>query len=297
MTKYADLKLPSPVCQLIDPVFEQAGIQVYLKRDDLIHPAISGNKWRKLKYNLLHALEQKAEALVSFGGAFSNHLYALATVGRLWKIRTIGFVRGDELGPESSATLRHCAREGMELHFISRTAYREKEKSPEFRHFPGLPANTFLIPEGGTNEMAVRGVGEMADEVEGAGIRPDIYVVPAGTGGTAAGLLARDRKVLAVAVLKNAGFLERDIEKWISPQQSARLELLTDYHFGGYGKHTEELRSFIHRFESAHGILLEQVYTGKMMFALYDLAKRGYFARGTTLLAVHTGGLQGKLEL
>lgn len=294
---YPDLRLPSPVRLLADPVFEDAGVTVYLKRDDLIHPEISGNKWRKLKYNVLRAIRQQSDTLVTFGGAYSNHLFALASFGQMAGIRTVGIVRGEELSPSSSPTLLHCAARGMELHFITRSEYRLKESGGYFRSLIKKMPGSFVIPEGGTNQLALEGVGEIADESEQAGIVPDYYVVPSGTGGTAAGLLQKGKNVVAVAVLKNAGFLEADIRKWIDPSPpSGTLNLRLDYHFGGYGKYSRELLDFIEGFESRHHIALEQVYTGKMFYGLYDLIKRDYFAKGTVLMAVHTGGLQGKLQ-
>lgn len=292
--KSPDLILPSPIQQLKDPLFEQANISVFLKRDDLIHPEISGNKWRKLKYNIAEAIRTGAHTLVSFGGAYSNHLFALASFGKLAGLKTIGIVRGDELNPSSSPTLRHCADQGMELHFISRENYRQKEQGAYFSDFLRDPGN-FVIPEGGTNEFALPGVGEIVDECRDQGIHADFFAVPAGTGGTAAGLLARGQRVIAFPVLKGAGFLRDDIARWENTSEGI-LDLQMDYHFGGYGKYTTPLLEFIERFENTHGIAIEQVYTGKMLFGLFDLIKRGYFAKETTVVALHTGGLQGKLK-
>ncbi len=289
----ADLLIPSPIRELTDVVFEKAAVKVFIKRDDLIHREVSGNKWRKLKYNLSGLPGEKPRAAITFGGAYSNHLAALASLGHIEGIRTIGIVRGDELTPLSSPTLRHCSLRGMELCFVSRSEYREKENGALAKLLLSRIPDALIIPEGGTNHLALKGVGEIPDECTGAGIFPDLYVVPAGTGGTTAGLLLRGCAVLSVAVLKNGGFLKDDIGQW-APTRSLDLQL--DYHFGGYGRYNQELIDFIAWFEAQHGIPLEQVYTGKMFYGLYDLIKRGYFAEGTTLMAVHTGGLQGKLE-
>lgn len=289
----ADLLIPSPIRELTDVVFEKAGLKVFVKRDDLIHSEVSGNKWRKLKYNLAELSGEKPGTVITFGGAYSNHLAALASLGHIEGIRTIGIVRGDELTPLSSPTLRHCSSRGMELYFVSRNEYREKEHGALAKLLLTRTPDTLIIPEGGTNHLALKGVGEIPDECSGAGISPDFYVVPAGTGGTTAGLLLRGCSVVSVAVLKNAGFLREDIGQWAS---TGLLDLQLDYHFGGYGRYNQQLIDFIAWFETQHGVPLEQVYTGKMFYGLYDLIKRGYFAEGTTLVAVHTGGLQGKLE-
>ncbi len=288
-----DLLIPSPIQELTDTLFEKAAVKVFLKRDDLIHSEVSGNKWRKLKYNLAGLTGKKPGTVVTFGGAYSNHLAALASLGHIEGIRTIGIVRGDELTPLSSPTLRHCSSRGMELRFVSRSEYREKEYGALVRSLLGQIPDASIIPEGGTNHLALKGVGEIPDECADAGFSPDFYIVPAGTGGTTAGLLLRGCAVISVAVLKNAGFLTEDIGKWAA---TGLLDLRLDYHFGGYGRYNQELIDFIAWFEAQHGVPLEQVYTGKMFYGLYDLIKRGYFAKGTSLMAVHTGGLQGKLE-
>lgn len=295
--KITDVLIPSPLYELHDPFIDRAGVRLLVKRDDLIHPVISGNKWRKLKYNILEVLNRGASAIISFGGAYSNHLYALATFGKKAGIKTIGLIRGEELNPESSTTLQHCFEEGMELGFLSRTEYRLKDEGTYFKKRMADDPNLFYVPEGGTNAFALTGVGEIVDECQQAGFHPDYYVTAAGTGGTAAGLWVKKQNVIAVAVLKNAGFLENDIKKWnSSTEASGQLDLQKDYHFGGYGKYTAELLQFIADFENRYNIPLEHVYTGKMFYGLFDLIKRGYFAKGTVLMAVHTGGLQGKLK-
>lgn len=291
-----DLKLPSPLQELQEALLADASVQVLVKRDDLIHPEISGNKWRKLKYNIAKARNEGYAGIVTFGGAYSNHLFALASLGRMAGIRTVGVVRGDELTPASSPTLKHCTEQGMELHFVERGEYRNKEKGVYFSKLVTQEARLLLVPEGGSNALALPGVAEIIDECEAGRKVPDWYVVAAGTGGTAAGLLSRGRNVMAVAALKGADFLRDEIAKW-PETATGTLDLQTAYHFGGYGKYNAELLTFIKQFEDRHQIPLEQVYTGKMFYGLFDLIKRGYFAKGSTLMAVHTGGLQGKLKL
>jgi len=292
----AVINIPSPLSVLSDPVTEKAGIRLLIKRDDLTHPHISGNKWRKLKYNLLNAEACGADILISFGGAYSNHLYALAAAGKHYRLQTAGIVRGAELDADSSATLRFCKNQGMQLHFVSREEYREKDAGATVQRLMNFYKSGILLPEGGTNHMALPGVSEMVDECLGQmDGPPDYLVVPAGTGGTAAGILSSGQHVMAFSVLKGGGFLYDEILRMLPKNvHPGKLDLQTGYHFGGYARYTPELSDFIHDFERRFRIPIEHVYTGKMLFGLYDLIKRGYFARGSTLCVIHTGGLQGK---
>lgn len=289
---------PETPLQLIDDeVTRNAGITLWLKRDDLIHPQISGNKWRKLKYNLLEAQQKGADTILTFGGAYSNHLYAVAAAGKHSGLKTIGIVRGDELSITSSATLTFCDQMGMRLIFVTREAYRSKEADDRIKSII-RESGSFVIPEGGSNQLALRGMFEMASEIDTQlGKSPDFFAVAAGTGGTAAGMLkCKTAPVIAFAVLKNGHFLQEDILSLAGPEvNKSSLLLQTDYHFGGYARHTQDLLQFIRNFEIKHGIPLDQVYTGKMMMGLYDLLFKGYFEKGTEIVAIHTGGLQGRL--
>ncbi|GAB3165236.1 1-aminocyclopropane-1-carboxylate deaminase/D-cysteine desulfhydrase [Telluribacter humicola] len=288
---------PTPLQELRDEVVQEAGVRLYIKRDDLIHPAVSGNKWRKLKYNLIRAKELGHDSVLTFGGAYSNHLFAMAAAGKAADLNTIGVVRGDELTAYSSPTLQYCQKQGMQLHFISREAYRQKECSEQVKHLLKERGDIFIVPEGGSNELALPGVGEMVQEVEQQLTHlTDYFAVAAGTGGTAAGILSAPAPVLAFSALKRGEFLREEIRTLVGDTALVEhLQLFTDYHFGGYARYTSELLDFIRSFEQQHGIPLEQVYTGKMMFGLYDLMQKGYFTPGSTLVAVHTGGLQGRL--
>ena len=289
--------LPTPLQSIDDETTRRAGVRLYLKRDDLIHPTISGNKWRKLKYILADARRGGYQSLLTFGGARSNHLYATAAAGELLGLRTIGVVRGEEYREKDTETLRFCREHGMRIHAISRAEYRRKEE-PEF--LSTLLARfdrPYLIPEGGACPMALPGIRELVSETIGQlGKRPDFFAVAAGTGTTAAGMLSfPDTQVLAFSSLKGGGFLREEILR-LSNRDNSCLELFTDYHFGGYARHTPVLLDFIRRFEQRHQVLLEHVYTGKMLFGLYDLMQKDYFAAGTTVMALHTGGLQGRLS-
>jgi 1-aminocyclopropane-1-carboxylate deaminase len=286
---------PTPLQVVKGKIVEDAGVQLLIKRDDLIHPQVSGNKWRKLKYNLLEAQKLRVSVLLTFGGAYSNHLYAVAAAGASLGIATVGIVRGDELNPDSSPTLQFCHQKGMQLHFVSRFEYRKKESGETAVKL--INSSCYVIPEGGSNSLALPGVGELVGEVEAQfGAKPDYFAVAAGTGGTAAGILWGGGNLLAFPVLKGANFLEKDISTLLADEQKmSSLTIMPDYHFGGYAKYSPNLLDFIQHFEKDNLVLLEQVYTGKLLFGLYDLIKKGYFKKHTTIVAVHTGGLQGRL--
>ncbi|WP_439583852.1 1-aminocyclopropane-1-carboxylate deaminase/D-cysteine desulfhydrase [Dyadobacter bucti] len=290
--------LPTPLHELSGELIEKSGIKLYIKRDDLIHPTVSGNKWRKLKYNLLQAGKQNETTLLTFGGAFSNHLFATAAAGNAMGFKTIGIVRGEDYGQNETPTLRFCREQNMSLHFVSRQEYRLRNSEEHLREIAGKFGHPFIIPEGGTSELALQGVGEMVLEVEKQLRKsPDYYAVAAGTGGTAAGILSSGANVLAFSALKGGGFLESDIHDLIKPHgRNGNLSLFTDYHFGGYAKVKPELLEFMDQFKNNYGIQLEQVYTAKMFFGLFDLIRRDFFPRGSIIVAVHTGGLQGLLS-
>ena len=291
----------SPVQRLADPFPEPVNIRLFLKRDDLLHPLVSGNKWRKLKYNLLAAHEQKHSTLLTFGGAYSNHLYATAAAGKVFGFRTIGIVRGDELaGLPRNATLAFCESCGMHLHFISRDVYRQKDE-PDFLAELGQQfGSCYVLPEGGTNDLAIRGTAEIIPElITQLGYAPDYVCCPVGTGGTLAGLAQsapNETNVLGFVVLKGISPYSLPAVRLADYRQPGDCTSLFDYHFGGYAKTTPELLAFIRAFERKTGILVEPIYTGKMLYGLYDLARQGYFSDGATVVAVHTGGLQGRSE-
>lgn len=290
--------IPTPLQRLSNEDIERAGVRLYVKRDDLIHAAVSGNKWRKLKYNLLEAQTRGAKAVLTFGGAYSNHLYATAAAGNALGLKTLGIVRGLELEGKENATLQFCREQGMQLHFVTREAYRQRHSEAYLQEVAARFGNPYLIPEGGTTELALKGVAEMVYEVKHQlGVMPDYIATAAGTGGTAAGILSAGANALAFSALKGGDFLKEDIHQLLSAyKEPGNLALLTDYHFGGYAKWNDELLSFMQNFRAEFDIQLEQVYTGKMLYGLFDLLKKGYFKTGTTIVAVHTGGLQGLIK-
>lgn len=294
----------SPIQTIFHPVLEKAGVQLILKRDDLIHPTISGNKWRKMKYNLIEAHQQGFRQLITFGGAYSNHIYATASAGKVFGFEALGIIRGEELNPQSSPTLQYAAQQGMQFKFVSRTAYRDKEEI--LRHLKREDIaleRAYYLPEGGSNHLALKGLAELAQEIYQQ-TQPDYIVSAVGTGGTIAGILAASKaptQVIGITALKGATKgLFRDIQELLSEHPAidfTRFALLDAYHFGGYAKHTTVLLDFIRQLESYNPTLqLEQVYTGKMLYGIIDLAEKGYFKKGSQVVAVHTGGLQGRID-
>lgn len=281
---------PAPL-QRIDPLLaEPLPITLYLKRDDLLHPLVSGNKWRKLKYNLIVAQEQGFQTLLTFGGARSNHLYATAAAGQLLGLKTIGVVRGDETALLDSPTIRFCQAAGMTIHQVSRAAFRDKESPNFLAELVQLFGPAYILPEGGTNDLAIRGTAEIMPEIiVQLGTAPDVVCCAVGTGGTVLGLAASAPPQTDVI-----GFMA--LKGWSPPLDPAypNLGYQTAYHFGGYAKTTPDLLQFMVDFEAETGILIEQVYTAKMLFGVLDLARKGHFKPNTTVVAMHTGGLQGR---
>lgn len=288
-------QVPAPLQLLSDPLFRQKGIRLYLKREDLLHPTVSGNKWRKLKYNLQAAQAQGKTTLLTFGGAYSNHIAAVAAAGTAYGFATMGFIRGEEHRP-LNPTLSAAAAAGMQLFYLDRESYRRKS-DPAYcqelqRQYPGA----YLLPEGGTNALALQGCTEiLADIAEPY----DVVCAAVGTGGTLAGIiagLAGEKEVIGFPALKGGAFLEAEIKQLLhnfAGRDYSNWRLETAYHFGGYARIKPELITFIRDFKARHQVQLEPVYTGKMLFGLVDLIRRDRFKPGTTIVALHTGGLQG----
>ena len=299
-----------PLEKISDPAISSFGVNLFVLRLDQVHPHISGNKFFKLKYNLEEAKRLGKDALLTFGGAYSNHIAATAAAGREFGFKTVGIIRGEELaspnpskGGEPSSTLKFAKEQGMQLHFVSREEYRNKNQS-ELIHSLTDSLNHYILPEGGTNNLAVKGCTEITSLID---IPFDFVCCPVGTGGTIAGIISSlkgKQKAVGFSVLKGGEFLEDDISKLLNPPSRSETPPLKgganslnhDYHFGGYAKHTPELLKFIDDFEKQNNIPLEQVYTGKMMFGIYDLIRKGHFPKNSTVIAIHTGGLQGKLD-
>jgi len=283
---------PSILTKIDDPLLDRYEIELWMKRDDLLHPIISGNKWRKLKYGLDHALSSGADTIISMGGAYSNHLHALAYAGKVAGLKTIGFIRGEQPGALTQ-TLSDMQNWGMELKFVSRSDYRLLRQYKGCHALPGLRPQQYWLPEGGAQSLALKGVVELVNEID---VLYDILCAPCGTGTTLAGIIdavPEQISVMGFAALKNAGFLLSDVESLL-PRPCTNWQINLNYHFGGFAKTNSELMAFITDFEYRTGIPLEPVYTGKMMYALYDLIAKPSFKQGQRIIAVHTGGLQGK---
>ncbi|MFJ5301902.1 1-aminocyclopropane-1-carboxylate deaminase/D-cysteine desulfhydrase [Streptomyces sp. NPDC088350] len=286
-------RLPSPVQEIADGRFGRHGIRLLLKRDDLIHPDLIGNKWRKLAPNLTAAA---GRTVVTFGGAYSNHLRATAAAGRLLGLRTVGVVRGQELADRPlNPSLARCAADGMRLHFVDRSTYRRKTE-PET--LAGLlravdAEDAYVVPEGGSNSLAVRGCRALGEELR-ARADVDVVALACGTGGTLAGLaagLAPDQRALGIPVLKG-GFLTADIESLQRHTFGGRRgdwSLDDRFHFGGYARVPTELDAFAQDFEDRHGLPVERLYVAKLLYGLVALADEGAFPRGSTVGAIVTG--------
>ena len=266
-------------------------VSVFIRREDLIHPFISGNKFRKLKYNLLQAKSQKAETLLTFGGAFSNHIAATAFAGKEHGFKTIGIIRGDELRDkiQVNPTLKFAQECGMQFKFVTREAYRQKTETEFIADLKQEFGNFYLFPEGGTNEFAIKGCEEILTKED---TEFDFICCSIGTGGTISGLINSvlpHQKVLGFPALKG-DFLQNEIRNFV---RNENWELITDYHFGGYGKVKPELIAFINTFYAENKIPLDPIYTGKMVFGVIDLIEKNYFPENSKILLIHTGGLQG----
>ena len=270
---------------------DDKAVSLSIRREDLIHPFISGNKFRKLKYNLIQAKAENQDTLLTFGGAFSNHIAAAAFAGAAHGFRTIGIIRGDELENKIliNPTLKFAQECGMRFKFVTRESYRHKTESDFIANLKNEFGDFYYVPEGGTNEYAVKGCQEILS-VEDA--QYDFICSAVGTGGTISGLINSilpHQKVLGFPALKG-DFLNDEIRKFA---QNENWELITDYHFGGYGKVNQELIAFLNRFYRENQIPLDPIYTGKMVFGVMDLIGKNFFKENSKILLIHTGGLQG----
>ena len=292
------LKIASQKVQttsLASPELEKAGIRLLVQRDDLVHPIAGGNKWRKLKYNLLDFASSGRSVMVTYGGAWSNHVAAVAFAGQQLGIKTAAVIRG-EPAKIKSLTLLRAEEQGMDLFFVSRTLYRDKDKALEAVFHRYHPEDVFVIPEGGCNDSGFTGCLEIVSEID----HPfDIICCPCGTGTTLAGLAASSNKqVLGFSVLKNSHGIDDTVRRFSGTAEAAswksagRLVVNHGFHFGGFARSSPALDVFVQQFSVDFGIPIEPVYTGKMFYGIFELARSGYFKRGSVVLAIHTGGLQ-----
>ena len=285
------LRIPSPLQELRDERLTSAGVRLLIKRDDLINPDVPGNKWRKLKYNLAEAQRSGHHTLLTFGGAYSNHIRATAAAGESFGFATIGVIRGEEHLPLNE-TLAYAVGRGMRLTYLDRGTYRQKHDPAVIARLRQQLGGFYLVPEGGSNGLGVRGCAEIPAEIAGDF---DVICCPCGTGGTLAGIalgLRPGQRAIGFSVLKNGGFLADEV---IRLQQEAAgrnvgcWDIELGYHFGGYAKTTPELTAFAADFKRRHGLVLDGVYVAKMMYGIMDLVRSGLFASGSTVIAVITG--------
>ena len=277
-------------------LYKKKDVSVFVKREDLLHKHISGNKFRKLKYNLFEAQKLNKTLLLTFGGAYSNHITATAFAGKLFGVKTIGVIRGEELGVdlkktlETNPSLTFASEQGMEFYFISRTEYRNKTNPKFIDALKQKFGDFYLVPEGGTNKLAIKGCEEILTNKDE---KFDYICCAVGTGGTISGIInsaKNHQKVLGFPALKGS-FLQKEIIKYTN--QKNNWELINDYHFGGFAKINSDLVGFINKIKEKYNLVLDPIYTSKMLFGIDDLIKKDYFKKGTKILAIHTGGLQG----
>jgi len=290
------IKTPSPVVHLDDKVARQAGVSIYVKRDDLLHPEFGGNKWRKLKYNLQACCQQQASGILTFGGAYSNHLLATAAAGAASGIPTIGIVRGEPASADNP-TLRRASALGMQLQWVDRATYRQRHSATYWQDLRARYGEVYIVPEGGSNVRALAGVAELVVEMRAQLPRFDVICCPVGSGGTLAGIvgaLAGAETAMGISVLRGADYLVREVERLLGvPDLRGRWQINDTYHCGGYARVTRDLVRFCDDFAAHHGIPLEPIYSGKMMYGIFDLISRRRWPPETVLVALHTGGLQG----
>jgi 1-aminocyclopropane-1-carboxylate deaminase/D-cysteine desulfhydrase-like pyridoxal-dependent ACC family enzyme len=292
-----EIRIPSPIEELNDSLFIEKEVKVYLKRDDLINEKISGNKWRKLKYNIQAA---KKKTILTFGGAFSNHIAATAAACYSEGLASIGIIRGER--PKTlNNTLKGAEENGMHLEFTSRDAYRNKNELSFIKTLNKKFKNVFIVPEGGANIHGLKGCVDIIDEIK---IDFDYIISAVGTGATISGIacgLKKEQQAIGIVVLKGAEYLQQEVNKLTREYQfedkdidiQPNMVLNHDYHFGGYAKIKPELVNFINSFYQMHGIKTDPIYSGKSLYALYDLIRNDHFKKGSRIVYYHCGGLQG----
>lgn len=282
-------QLPSPLTEIYSEQLSQKKLKLFIKREDLIHSEVSGNKWRKLYLNLLQARNENKKTILTFGGAFSNHIYATAAACHLLGFNSIGIIRGETID-EENPTLKFAKSKGMKIVRVSKTSYKN-DKQAIADEYP----DTFMVPEGGNNQLGRDGMSILANELSADFPSQQVkLIVPIGTGCTIGGLinfLPSNFSVIGINVLKNLGINE-ELQDWID-NQVVTYEVNHDYHFNGYAKTNQALVDFINWFSKMHKIQLDPIYTSKMLYATFELIEKNSFNKGDTLVALHTGGLQG----
>jgi len=284
-------KTPTPIQEIKLNIHNPNNIKLYVKREDLIHNIVSGNKWRKLKYNFDYVINNRIKTVLSFGGAYSNHLHALSWLAKKNKIKSIALVRGEELS-KKNPTLSFCLKNNMELHFLDRKIYRESKYDNEtINMIKKNNKNLFIIPEGGFNDLGVKGCEEIMNEVDDFF---NIICCSIGSGCTAIGLiksLHESQFFLGFSSFKNSNFINQNIEHYINFKSNWNIN--ADYNFGGFGKINIDLKNFMDFFEKNNNMKLDPIYTSKLFFGLFDMISKKKFPKESRILAFHTGGLQG----
>lgn len=289
-----EIEIDRPLTQKVILPDQKDCIEIYIQREELIHPYINGNKYYKLKYNLSDAKEKGYDTLMTFGGAYSNHIYAVAAAAKSYGFKSIGIIRGEKYA-ELNPTLQFAVDNGMLLCYLDRKTYRQRN-DPGFRiELAKQFGKVYIIPEGGSNTLAVKGTAEITDNIK---IDFDYLCTPVGTGGTLAGLITglnSKKNIIGFSTLKGAEYLNAEVKNLIpnTIKQCSNWTINFNYHFGGFAKINRELIEFIKWFKAANNIQLEPLYTGKMIFGINDLIKQNYFPSASKIVAIHTGGLQG----
>lgn len=287
--------------QITSNLLKNKEIEVFISRDDLVHSSISGNKWHKLRYNLANAKTRGNDTLLTFGGAYSNHIEATAIAGKEFGFKTIGIIRGEETLPLNN-TLQLAKNNGMQLVYVSREEYKHKDTWDYKESLREQFGAFYLIPEGGSNFYAVNGCMEILRNNK---VDFDYVCCPLGTGATAAGIalsLKENQKIVGFPALKGGEFLLDEMQKYINlvtndseltEDVMSKVTLINDYHFGGYAKTNEALIDFLQAFKNQHEVKLDLIYNGKMTYGVFDLITKDYFPKGSKIMLIHTGGLQG----
>ena len=285
-----NFKLPSKIKELKLNINNSNNIKLFIKREDLIHDIVSGNKWRKLNYNFKYVKEKKIKKILSFGGAYSNHLHALSWLAKKNNIKSFGLVRGCELSIENP-TLSFCKKNKMDLFFLDRSTYRDnKYNNPIFKTIIKSEDNIFVIPEGGFNEFGIKGCEEIMNEVNE---HYDIICCSIGSGCTAVGIIKSlkfDQSFLGFSSFKNNSQIKNIISEKV---KTMNWEINSEYNFGGFGQVNNELKKFIKDFKNTYAIMLDPIYTSKLFFGLFDMISKNKLPKDSRILALHTGGLQG----
>ena len=286
--------MPDPPLEDVSAFFKNdSGITMSVLRLDKVHPVVSGNKWYKLKYNLVAALDKGFSQVITFGGAYSNHLIATAAAAQEAGIKAIGIVRGLHAAAHLTPTLQACTDLGMELHFVSREDYTLKDDPAFLQSLTGKYGWSFIIPEGGNNEWGRAGTADIAAFIAETATH---ICLPVGTGTTLAGIrnaLPTDKEIVGFTAMKDGGYLQEKIAGHLHPGQNKNWHLEADYCFNGFAKTTSELNQFMQSFYKETNIPLDIVYTGKMMFGVQDMIANNVFSGSANVICIHTGGLQG----